>query len=218
MLSLLHQSFYMTLCTAFMLRCVRDFVRNFRAVYPFKTTENTFCVISAMWSHYFVWQETRNRKQVFPIFLRVSHLYHPLSTRKWSNCEKIPIEHLVHMLMFQMRIHFHYKYTSMRLRISWNRYDSKWSQSLRGLVISVFNLRNHLKVMARQCFLQYAEEAVAQRRSVKKVFLKISQNLQENICWSLIVDKETLTQVFFCEFCEIFKNSFFNTTPVVAAS
>ena len=72
--------------------------------------------------------------------------------------------------------------------------------------------------MARQCFLQYAEEAVAQRRSVKKVFLKISQNLQENICWSLIVDKETLTQVFFCEFCEIFKNSFFNTTPVVAAS
>ena len=36
-------------------------------------------------------------------------------------------------------------------------------------------------------------EAVAQRCSVKKVFLEISQN----------------AQVLFCEFCEIFKNSIF---------
>ena len=211
MLSLLHQSFYMTLCTAFMLRCVIDFVRNFRAVYPFKTTENTFCVISAMWSHYFVWThtKTRNRKQVFPIFLRVSHLYHPLSTRKWSNCEKIPIEHLVHMLMFQMRIHFHYKYTSMRLRISWNLYDSTWSQSLRGLVISVFNLRNHLKAMASQCFLQYAEEAVAQRRSVEKVFLKISQNLQESICVEVsLLIKRLSHRCFSVNFAKFLKTAF----------
>ena len=33
--------------------------------------------------------------------------------------------------------------------------------------------------MARECFLQYGE-AVAQRWSVKKVFLKISPNSQEN--------------------------------------
>ena len=41
--------------------------------------------------------------------------------------------------------------------------------------------------------------------SVEKVFLKISQNLQENTC----VEKETPTQVFSCEFCQILKTSFF---------
>ena len=30
--------------------------------------------------------------------------------------------------------------------------------------------------------------------------------------------KETLTQVFSYEFCEIFKNTFFDITPLVAAS
>ena len=33
-----------------------------------------------------------------------------------------------------------------------------------------------------------------------------------------LVKKETLTQVFFCEFCEIFKNIFFYVTRPVAAS
>ena len=55
----------------------------------------------------------------------------------------------------------------------------------------------------------------------KKVFIEISQNSQENTCGrvSLLVKlqasslqlyftkKETLTQVIFCEFCEIFKNT-----------
>ena len=57
----------------------------------------------------------------------------------------------------------------------------------------------------------------------KKVFLKISQNSQENPCArvSFLIKnfkklfniklylKETLAQVFSCEFCEIFKNTFF---------
>ena len=38
----------------------------------------------------------------------------------------------------------------------------------------------------------------------KKVSLKISQNSQENTC-----EEETLAQVFFCEFCDVFKNTFF---------
>ena len=37
------------------------------------------------------------------------------------------------------------------------------------------------------------------------------------LCQSLF-KKETLTQVFFCEFCEIFKNIYFYRTPLVAAS
>ena len=54
--------------------------------------------------------------------------------------------------------------------------------------------------------------------SVKIVFLKTSQNLQENTrarspflikFWVNFIKKETLIEVFFCEFCEIFKNTFF---------
>ena len=62
---------------------------------------------------------------------------------------------------------------------------------------------------------------------MKKVFLEISQNSQENTCLffnkveglrpaSLL--KDTLTQVFSCEFCEISKNTFSYRTPPVAAS
>ena len=32
------------------------------------------------------------------------------------------------------------------------------------------------------------------------------------------IKKETLAEVFSCEFCEIFKNTFFYKTPLVAAS
>ena len=79
-------------------------------------------------------------------------------------------------------------------------------------------------------------EAVAERSSVKKVLLKISQNSQEDTCVGVsfliklevsgnFVKKEALTQVFFCEFCEAFKNiyrtyaeHFFYRTYAVAAS
>ena len=45
-------------------------------------------------------------------------------------------------------------------------------------------------------------EAVVQRYSVKKVYLEISQNSQENICAILSgFKKETLAQVFSSEFC-----------------
>ena len=74
------------------------------------------------------------------------------------------------------------------------------------------------------------EEAVVQRCSVKKVFFEISQNSQENTCASLfliklqamgpatLLKKETLAQVFSCEFCEISKNTFSYRTHLVAAS
>ena len=55
---------------------------------------------------------------------------------------------------------------------------------------------------------------------IKKMFLKIPQNSQENTCvrvsfltklqaWGNFVKTKTLAQVFSCEFCEIFKNTFF---------
>ena len=61
-------------------------------------------------------------------------------------------------------------------------------------------------------------EAVAQSCVVEKIFLKISQNSQENTCARVsflrpqacnFILKKTLAQMFSCEFCEIFKNIFF---------
>ena len=41
------------------------------------------------------------------------------------------------------------------------------------------------------------------------MFLKTSQNSQESDHQSHFIKKESLTQVFSCEFCEISKNTFF---------
>ena len=72
-------------------------------------------------------------------------------------------------------------------------------------------------------------EAVAWRYSAKGTFLKIYQNSLENTSARVsflikllsevckFIKNETLTQVFSCEFWEIFKNSFLYRTPPVAA-
>ena len=61
----------------------------------------------------------------------------------------------------------------------------------------------------------------------KKLFLEISQNSQENTCdrGSFLIKlqaggfkKETLAQVFSCEFCEISKNTIFYRRPPVVVS
>ena len=70
-------------------------------------------------------------------------------------------------------------------------------------------------------------EAVVRRYSVKTVFLKISQNSQENrnLLFNKVagqacsfIKKEILAQVLSCEFCDIFKNTFSYRKPLVAAS
>ena len=76
-------------------------------------------------------------------------------------------------------------------------------------------------------------EAVVRRCSVKNVLLEISQNSQENTrvrasfliklqkkrkrLKKRLIEKETLAQVFSCEFCEISKNTFSYRTPPWAA-
>ena len=77
--------------------------------------------------------------------------------------------------------------------------------------------------------LKQRAEAVAQRCFIKKVLLEISQNSQENTCArnsfliklqtkaNNFIEKETLKQMFPCEFCEIFKNTFSYRIPPVAA-
>ena len=73
-------------------------------------------------------------------------------------------------------------------------------------------------------------EAVTGRYSVKKVFSEISKNLQESTCaWvSFLIKlqvsacnftkKETLAQVFSCEFCKISKNTLSYRTPPMGVS
>ena len=61
-------------------------------------------------------------------------------------------------------------------------------------------------------------EAVTRSCSFRKVFLKISQNSQENTCAEslfLYQKRNTVAQVFSCEFCKIFKNTFFYRTRLV---
>ena len=77
------------------------------------------------------------------------------------------------------------------------------------------------KKLFHQSFLQPKRFLIAQMGFVKIVFLKLSQNPQENTCarHSLFfnkvegltpaIKKKTLTKVFSCEFCEVFKNPFF---------
>ena len=80
---------------------------------------------------------------------------------------------------------------------------------------------------ANVCGVQCNSGVVVRRRSVKKVSLKILQNSQESTWFRVsfliklacsFIKKETLAQEFFCEFCEIFKKTFFYRTPLVAAS
>ena len=83
------------------------------------------------------------------------------------------------------------------------------------------------KVLSNGCFWNNPKisfRSSHQRCSVKKVFLEISENSQKNNCArdafliklqilllrpATLFKKESLAQVFFCEFCEISKNTFF---------
>ena len=72
-------------------------------------------------------------------------------------------------------------------------------------------LNSSSDVISWLCNPEFYLEAVVRRCSIKKLFIKISQNSQENTC----------TRVFFFfkgEFCEVFKNTYFYRTSLVAAS
>ena len=65
------------------------------------------------------------------------------------------------------------------------------------------------------------------KQVVRGVLQKISQNSQENTSARVyflkkliknFTKKETLAQVFSCEFCAVSKNTFFYRTPLVGAS
>ena len=80
----------------------------------------------------------------------------------------------------------------------------------------------HRKIIYKLVWIYIWAEAVTQRCSVKKVFLEYRKTHRKTpvpesqVC--NFIQKETLVQVFFCEFCEISKNNFpYRTLPVVAS-
>ena len=79
------------------------------------------------------------------------------------------------------------------------------------------NFRSENKVF--YMLIIHVKEAVVRRCSVKRMLLEISRNSHENTCArDLFLIKESLAQVFSCEFCEISKNTFFYRKTPVAAS
>ena len=54
--------------------------------------------------------------------------------------------------------------------------------------------------------------------SIKGVLRNFAKFTGKHLCQSLFFKKETLAQVFSCEFCEIYKNTFPYRMPLVAAS
>ena len=116
------------------------------------------------------------------------------------------------------------------------KYFKKFSNLL--LVASVQNARqNRSKYWNKKgttdwykkCRHSFVEES--RKSSIKKVFLKISQNSKGNTCarvsfliklqaWGIRknIRKETLAQVFSCEFCEFLQKTVFYRTPPLTVS
>ena len=85
-------------------------------------------------------------------------------------------------------------------------------------------LRNFLKQLFTKK-VSSSPEAVVRRCSVKKMFLEILRNSKETPVPEILFwqkcnfgKKETLAQLFSCEFCKISKNTLFYWTPPVPAS
>ena len=96
---------------------------------------------------------------------------------------------------------------------------SIWLDKITYLLRSAKNWNNCRRFNSGALVLLESEEATGEVLR-RKVFLKISQNSQENTgakvsfstklqaeAWN-IIKKETLAEVFSCESCEIFQNTF----------
>ena len=107
---------------------------------------------------------------------------------------------------------WHLRYQSCYCLICWSYF---WFQNLSVFKITklsgkMFNIYRTLEDLTIIIF----PEAVTQRCSVTKVFLKILQNSQENNCASLFFDKNAC--IFLWIFAKFLRTTFFRT-PLVAA-
>ena len=88
-------------------------------------------------------------------------------------------------------------------------------QKVIGILKRTFVLRNRIKLnlLSENITIQFQKQLpeVFHKKGVLKNFAKFTG---KHLCQSLFfkknfIKKETLAQVFSCEFCEIFKNTFF---------
>ena len=93
------------------------------------------------------------------------------------------------------------------------------------ILSSIYAVGTKWKYFFHEYYVAWAcpySEAVAQRCSVEKIFLKISKNLQENtrarVSFLIKLHAYKVAGLRLCEFCEISKNTIFYRTPLVAAS
>ena len=110
--------------------------------------------------------------------------------------------------IFQYKVSFPLNFISLKKILQWVK-----SRTRMLFMFSVwyFKLWKRNKLILH--FLEKIKpEAVAQKCSIRKVF---SSGLPQACNF---IRKETLAQVFSCEFCEIPKNTFSYRTPLVAAS
>ena len=79
-------------------------------------------------------------------------------------------------------------------------------------------IRSDKTIKSRSCHQRYYVRKGVVRNFPKFTGKHLCQSLFFNKVACNFIKKETLTQVFSCEFCEIFKSTSFYTTPPVAAS
>ena len=133
----------------------------------------------------------------------------PSKDARAQNFENAISKELYYQFSLKLKISYHTssRVTAQKMKISIKDFLSKWSHLLKKSLIENFIF----------CAVRCTSETVVQRCSVKKMFLKISQNSQENTCVGIcyspnacnFIKRETSTQVFSWEFCETFKNIFF---------
>ena len=88
-------------------------------------------------------------------------------------------------------------------------FEAPKSEILTSRFFEMSNKRDHLCRTSYQLFnysniISCKYRSSHRMRSIKKLFLKISQTSQDNIS-----TRVSLARVFSCQFCEIFKNTFF---------
>ena len=114
----------------------------------------------------------------------------------------------------------------------WNQLNQSWRTSTKVIPIEK-TYAGHISMMNKRI---EKEDSLGtwqcwnlQKQSFTGVLKKLTIFTEKHLCWSLFLiklqtwrpttlSKKTLTQVFSCEYCETFQNSFFYRTPLMAAS
>ena len=83
----------------------------------------------------------------------------------------------------------------------------RWYHSCGSIFQMNFKINNNL--LHFKSNRNAVQKRFARKCSLKKVFIEVLKNSQENICAkvSILIKFRLLVQVFFCEFWEIFKNT-----------